>query len=295
MNIGILGAGIWGKTIGKLAEVNKHRVFLIHHTDSDWPAEKLDMLFIALPVQNIRETLQKFPPLGVPVLSLSKGLEIETGYRVSQIVADVWPGAAVGSLSGPTLAAEISKGLPAAAVIAATDDALAESFQRVLHQATFRLYRSTDLIGVEIGGALKNVYAIAGGACAQMQFGENAMAGLLTRCVAEMARIGVHAGGRPETFAGLSGMGDLILTATSSQSRNHRMGRLLAQGISVDEALRTLGGVVEGVPTTQSAYLSTAIPNQAKPIIAQVYGVLHEAKPLQQSVRDLLSRAMTAE
>jgi glycerol-3-phosphate dehydrogenase (NAD(P)+) len=237
MTIIVLGHGAWGSAMGRLAEKLGHRVHFVSHADSAWPDGRPDYVLLALPVQHVRETLSRLPAPGVPVLSLSKGLEITSGHRVSEIVTEVWGETRVGALSGPTFAAEIAAGQPATCVIAAPTDELAQEFQAILHQGSFRTYRSTDLIGVELGGALKNIYAIAGGACHGLKLGQSSLAGLITRCLAEMTRIGVQAGARAETFAGLSGMGDLILTATSKQSRNFRFGTLLAQGLSMDEIL----------------------------------------------------------
>jgi glycerol-3-phosphate dehydrogenase (NAD(P)+) len=246
---------------------------------------------VALPVQHVRETLAHFPPPGVPVLSLCKGLEIDTGERVSQIITEVWNEARVAALSGPTFAAEIVAGLPAICTIAAQDEQLAKEFQAVFHQPSFRTYSSGDLIGVELGGALKNIYAIAGGACHGLKLGQNSLAGLLTRCLAEMTRIGVQAGARAETFAGLSGIGDLMLTATSEQSRNFRFGKMLAEGLPIEEILPRLGGVCEGLPTTRSVHLNSAIPADSKPIVTQLHAVLYEGMSTGKAVKNLLGRA----
>jgi glycerol-3-phosphate dehydrogenase (NAD(P)+) len=232
---------------------------------------------------------------GAPVLSLSKGIEIATGLRVSQIMQELWPGAVVGALSGPTLAAEVDKGLPTVAVVAAASDTQAAEFQKLLHQPKFRLYRSTDIPGVEMGGALKNVYAIAGGVCMGAGLGENAFAGLMTRCLAEMTRIGVKAGGKPETFSGLSGVGDLLLTAQSEQSRNHRVGRLLAAGKKLETAVKEAGGTVEGVHTAKAVFQNSGIPIDSKPILAQIHALLYEGKPVQKAIEELLAREMKNE
>ncbi len=256
-----------------------------------WPDLKADYVLIALPVQAVRETLARFPSPGVPVLSLSKGLEISTGRRVSQIVTDVWGETRVAALSGPTFASEVAAGLPAICTIAAEDEDLAKRLQVVLHQPNFRTYTSADLTGVELGGALKNIYAIAGGACTGLKLGQSSLAGLLTRCLAEMIRIGVQAGARAETFAGLSGIGDLMLTATSDLSRNFRFGLMLAQGLTKEEILPKLGGVCEGVPTAKSVHLNKEIPEDAKPIVTQLHAVLYENVPPQIAVRNLLGRA----
>jgi len=291
MNIFILGHGAWGTAIGQVAGRLGHKTFFVSHADKTWPDLKPDYILVALPVQNVRETLGHFPSPGVPVLSLSKGLEILTGQRVSQIITEVWGEPRVAALSGPTFAAEIAAGLPAICTIAATSEDLAKEFQAILHQPSFRTYSSSDLIGVELGGALKNIYAIAGGACSGLRLGQNSLAGLLTRCLAEMTRIGVQAGARAETFAGLSGIGDLMLTATSNQSRNFRFGTLLAQGLSTAEILPQLGGVCEGVPTARSVHLNSAIPIDSKPIVTQLHAVLYEGVPPKEAVKNLLGRA----
>ncbi len=163
MNIIILGHGAWGRAIGQVTERLGHRVTFVSHSDKQWPPTKPDYILLALPVQHVRETLEHFSPPGVPVLSLSKGLEIASGQRVSQIITEVWGESRVAALSGPTFASEIAAGLPATCTIAAQSDDLAKEFQAILHQPSFRTYRTSDLIGVELGGALKNIYAIAGG------------------------------------------------------------------------------------------------------------------------------------
>lgn len=291
MNITILGRGAWGSAIGTVIERLQHKVTLIGHTEPSWPEAKPDYVLIALPTQHVRETLARFPSPGVPTLSMSKGLEISTGERVSEIISEAWNETRVAALSGPTFASEIAAGLPAICTIAAEDENVAREFQAILHQPTFRTYSSDDLVGVELGGALKNIYAIAGGACHGLKLGQNAQAGLLTRCLAEMTRIGVNAGARAETFAGLSGIGDLMLTATSDKSRNFRFGQLLAQGMKVDEILPKLGGVCEGLPTTRSVHLNSAIPADSKPIITHLHAVLYEGMPIDKAVKNLLGRA----
>ncbi len=292
MKITILGRGAWGRAISTLVERLDHEVTFASHHDTGWPAGHApDCVLMALPVQHVRETLRRFPAPGVPVLSLSKGLEITTGERVSRIITEVWNETRVGALSGPTFAGEIVAGLPATCVIAAADEKLAGQFQSILHQPSFRTYTCTDLVGVELGGALKNIYAIAGGACAGLQLGQNSLAGLITRCLAEMTRIGVQAGARAETFAGLSGMGDLLLTATSEQSRNFRCGLALAQGVPLEKVLPQLDGVCEGVPTTRAVHLDRSIPEDSKPIVTQLHGILYESVPPREAVKNLLSRA----
>jgi glycerol-3-phosphate dehydrogenase (NAD(P)+) len=292
LKIAIVGRGAWGRAIAQLTRQLNHEVELLAHTESMWPANRpASYVLITLPAQHVRETLRQLPAPGVPVLSLSKGLEVATGLRMSQVISEVWKETRVGALSGPNFAREIAAGQPATCTIAAASDELAREFQAILHQPNFRTYRTTDLVGVELGGALKNVYAIAGGACHGLKLGSNSLAGLITRCLAEMTRIGVVLGARAETFSGLSGIGDLILTATSEQSRNFRFGMMLAQGASTKEILPQLGGVCEGVPTTRAVFLNEAIPVEAKPIAAQLHAVLYENVPPLEAVKNLLSRA----
>jgi glycerol-3-phosphate dehydrogenase (NAD(P)+) len=286
MNIVILGRGAWGRAMADVIRRRGHEVELVGHDATAWPAKKADAIFLALPVQNVRETLARFPSPHAPVLSMSKGLDIETGRRVSELVTAAWGESRVAALSGPTFAGEIAAGLPAICTIAAEDEALARQFQEIIHQPSLRAYTSGDLIGVELGGA----YAIAGGACRGLKLGQNALAGLLTRCLAEMTRIGAQSGARAETFAGPSGIGDLMLSATSEQSRNFRYGQMLALGLKADEILPRLGGVCEGVPTTRAVHLNSAIPADAKPIVTQLHAVLYEGMPIADAVRNLLSR-----
>jgi glycerol-3-phosphate dehydrogenase (NAD(P)+) len=291
----ILGTGAWGRGVGTLMQGNGHAVAWARHTGEGWQPEQADWVVLALPVQHVRATLQRLAPPSCPVLNLSKGLEITTGRRVSEVIANVWGARPIATLSGPTLAGEVAQGLPAVAVMAAEDDALAEASQRLLHQPVFRVYRSRDVIGVEYGGALKNVYAIAGGVCVGLQLGENALAGLLTRSLAEMKRLGMQAGGQAETFAGLSGVGDLLLTAASRQSRNFQVGLRVAERKPREEILASLSGVAEGVATAQALYQHPMFAATEKPVATEVYRMLYEAKAPGEAVRDLMQRAMIAE
>ncbi|CAB4242529.1 Glycerol-3-phosphate dehydrogenase [NAD(P)+] [Methylacidimicrobium sp. AP8] len=290
----LLGEGRWGRAAGEILSENGHEPFFVHHQETRWPGP-FDLLCLAIPVQHIRETLRRLTAPAVPVVSLGKGLEIRTGFRVTQIVREVWGTGALAALSGPNFAAEILRGLPAATVVASENEDLAAWLQRLFHNRRFRVYRSSDLAGVEAGGALKNVYAIAGGLCAGLELGENALASLLTRCLAEMTRLGVRLGGRPETFAGLSGLGDLILTARSRQSRNFLLGLYLAQGASLKEALAMAGSVVEGMPTSASVQENPLFADVKKPVADEVYKILFEGKDIRRSLLDLLEREAAPE
>ncbi|MCS7062859.1 MAG: NAD(P)-dependent glycerol-3-phosphate dehydrogenase [Methylacidiphilales bacterium] len=293
--ITVLGAGAWGRTLSRLLQNNGHTVHLRHHDDlSPWPDQ--DGLMIAIPVQHIRHTINQLPPPHTPICSLSKGIEIGTGKRVTQIIRETWPDSLpLAVLSGPNLAHEITQGLPAASTLAAEDTPTAIFWQTLLHQPLFRIYRCPDIIGVELGGALKNIYAIAGGVCRGLGLGENALAALLTRSSAEMTRIGLILGGQLDTFRGLSGIGDLFLTATSRHSRNARVGELLVQGKPLPEILQSLGGVAEGVTTARAIYNDPRLTNCEKPIANEIYAMLYENKPVQKAVEDLLDRIPSVE
>ncbi|CAF0689731.1 NAD(P)H-dependent glycerol-3-phosphate dehydrogenase [Candidatus Methylacidithermus pantelleriae] len=288
MRICILGAGQWGRCVAALLEEKGYDVEFRHHTDRRWP-QPLDALLLALPVQHFRQTLVRFPPPACPILSLAKGLELPEALRPSEIVRQVWgENTSVGALSGPNFASEIAQRLPTAAVVAAEREEVSLLFQRILHCHRYRVYRSTDLIGVELAGALKNVYAIAGGICVGLGLGDNALASLLTRSLAEMTRLGRRLGARPATFRGLAGVGDLFLTGTSDQSRNRRLGKLVAQGLPVDLALQRIGSVVEGYPTTKSVVRAARFENVRKPIATEVYQILYEGKPPKAALSQLV-------
>jgi glycerol-3-phosphate dehydrogenase (NAD(P)+) len=290
MTICILGEGQWGRAIGALLKEKGYGVVFAHHTQRDWPPS-CDFIFLALPVQHIRETLLHFPAPECPILCLAKGLELPEALRVSEVLREIWhPDLPVGALSGPNFACEIGRGLPAAAVVAAENQELCQRFQALLHCHRYRVYCSTDLVGVEVAGALKNVYAIAGGLCAGLGLGDNALASLLTRSLAEMSRLGRQLGAQRATFWGLAGVGDLLLTATSDQSRNRRLGKLLAQGVPLAAALERIGSVVEGYPTAKSVYGAARFQGVRKPIATEVYRILYEGKPPKEALAHLVER-----
>ncbi len=294
MKIGLLGAGAWGGAIGEKIRGQGHSVVVHHHGESNWK-ESFEALILGLPVQHVRSTLSRFSDPAVPILSLSKGMEIGTHQRVSQMILDTYPKSKCGVLSGPTFAEEVVQGLPAVAVIASDCSETRVFFHDLLHDSRLRLYSSSDVVGVELGGALKNVYAIAAGVCRELKLGENAWAGLLTRCLAEMTRIGMSLGGRPETFAGLSGVGDLMLTASSDKSRNFRVGQQIVRGEILEDLLGKIGGVAEGVSTAKAIYSDDRIPAESKPIAIEVYRILYEGKSPASAVKSLMERAKTSE
>jgi len=256
-----------------------------------------NILWIALPTQAVRECFEKSEglPSEVPVVSLSKGIEISTGKRVSEIVAHFCPKSKIAAVSGPSLAGEILKKVPTALVAASSDDELARVVQQALHGPSLRVYRSRDLIGVEWGGALKNVYALAAGMCAGLGLGENSLAGLTTRSLREMTRVAVHFGAEEETVQGLSGVGDLILTSYSRSSRNRRVGERLGVGDSVTQALASVDGVCEGVPTTEALHKILLAQKIDAPIAQQLFQVLQGKKSPKEGLLALLDRGSKSE
>ncbi|MDW8032237.1 MAG: NAD(P)H-dependent glycerol-3-phosphate dehydrogenase [Aquificaceae bacterium] len=247
-------------------------------------------VFLALPVQVIRGVLQGSNMAGKVFISASKGLEVGTQRRVSEVLQELEPSVEVLCLSGPSFASEVARGLPTALVLAGKNLEEMERIRKCISSDTFRVYLSTDLVGVELGGALKNVIAIACGISDGLGFGENARASLITRGLAEMVRIGVELGARKETFYGLSGVGDLFLTASSSQSRNRSFGFLLGQGLSVEGALERLNQTVEGIHTARAVYELSKRKNLHAPLSSAVYRVVAEGLSPQASALELLKR-----
>jgi glycerol-3-phosphate dehydrogenase (NAD(P)+) len=249
-----------------------------------------DYIILALPVQVIREVLKGKSLKGKKIISASKGLEIGTKKRVSEVLLEIDSEVEVFCLSGPSFASEVSKGLPTALVLAGNNGEEMERIRGWISSESFRVYLSTDLVGVELGGALKNVIAIACGISDGLGFGENARASLITRGLAEMVRIGVSLGARRETFYGLSGVGDLFLTASSPQSRNRSLGYMLGQGLSVEEALKRLNQTVEGVHTVKAVYELSESLNIHAPISLAVYKIVVEGLPAGEVALELLRR-----
>ncbi len=288
MNIEVIGQGAWGKALAILLEHNGN---IVHRWKRSLPTEhpaNLDAVLIAVPSRYVDETLRKFPAPGVPIISSVKGMEPEHSRMVHEIVLELWCEERFAVLAGPNFAEEIIQGKPAAAVTASCDERLARMVQRLFNQPNFRVYLSTDPVGVQLGGALKNVYALAVGACDALGYGENARAGLLTRCLAEMTRVGTALGGRQDTFAGLSGVGDLILTCYSDMSRNRRFGKWLAQGRSFREVIAKLGGVAEGVTTVRALRERCRTLGVPAPIIESIYAAIYQRRSLAEVIRELL-------
>ena len=253
------------------------------------------LVLFAAPSTHLRATAgacAPFLPETADVLSVVKGLERGTLLRMSEVIAEatgISPDR-IAAMSGPNLAAEVARNLPASAVVAAADLALAERIVARLARRRFRLYVNQDILGVELAGALKNVVAIAAGAADGLGFGDNGKAGLLTRGLAEMMRLGIAAGANPLTFAGLAGMGDLIATCGSSLSRNHRLGEELAKGRTWAEIEADLPGTAEGAYTVQAALALADRLGVEMPIAREVHRALFEGKSVQRCLVDLLAR-----
>jgi glycerol-3-phosphate dehydrogenase (NAD(P)+) len=252
------------------------------------------LVIFAVPTAATRACVEELAKAGLPsstiLLSCAKGIEKLTGERMSQILRGVLPGNPVAALSGPNHAEELALGQPACAVIGCEDGSVADVLQELFCLPQFRPYTSTDLAGIELGGAIKNVYAIAAGIAHGLGLGDNAVAALVTRALAEMTRLGVALGGRIETFSGLSGVGDLLVTCFSEHSRNHRVGLALGRGKSLEEAIRDLGMVAEGVPNTLSIYEAAHRAGARTPIIDAVHSILYQNKPAAKALMELLSR-----
>jgi glycerol-3-phosphate dehydrogenase (NAD(P)+) len=253
---------------------------------------------LVVPAQFMRGVLgllQRLLPPGMPLLLCAKGIEIESLQTISELAQELVPGSPLAVLSGPSFAGEVARDLPTAVTIASGEPELAEAFMGRLGTARFRPYRSDDPIGVEIGGAVKNVLAIACGIVEGRGLGDNARAALVTRGLSEMIRLGVAKGGQADTFRGLSGLGDLVLTCTAGQSRNYTLGLALGRGMSLGEALSAGRAVIEGVATAAAVGRLAARLDVEMPIAAAVEGVLHHGVAIDAMIEALLSRPYRSE
>lgn len=258
------------------------------------------LVVIAVPSRHLRSTVARLAPhvaAGAIVLSVAKGIESGTLTRMSEVIAQELPAATgrVAALSGPNLAPEIARGLPASSVVGCPDEAVGSAIVERLGSRMFRLYTNPDIVGVELAGALKNIVAIAAGAADQLGFGDSGKAAIVTRGLAEMTRLGVAAGANPLTFAGLAGVGDVLATCASPLSRNHRVGMELASGRRWADIEPALGGVAEGASTVGAALALADRLGVELPIAAEVHRALFEDKPVRQCLADLLARGSKTE
>ena len=295
----VAGAGAWGKALAHVAQSAGHHVTLWSRAaPGPDPLRQAEALILAVPAQAAREVLQRLSPAlppGLPVIVSAKGIEQSTGKFMNEVVAEVAPSARGFVLSGPSFAADVVKGLPTAVVLAAPVLNEASRWASALTLPSFRIYGSDDVMGVEIGGALKNVLAIACGISDGRGLGDSARAALTTRGFAELTRFGRKLGARPETLMGLSGLGDLLLTCSSRQSRNYSFGLAIGEGFGVEEALARSSGVVEGAFTVKIAHALAHEHGVEMPIVDAVHAVVDgKAKP-DEVIARLLSRPVGAE
>ncbi len=301
---------LWGRNAAELDAMRQSRVnarylpgcplpaALAFEADFEQALEHADLLVISVPSHGLRSTLNALiqrPAALPPLIWVCKGFEQGTGKLPHQLVDDIMPNAASGVLSGPSFALEVARGCPTALTLASRDLAWAQRQAEALSGPRLRIYAHDDVTGVEIGGALKNVMAIAAGICDGLALGHNARAALITRGLAEMTRLGVRLGGHAETFMGLSGLGDLILTTTGDLSRNRQVGLRLAQGQRLETLLAELGQVAEGVPTAREVDTLASQLEVDMPITRAVCRILYEGLPASQAVDALLNRDIRTE
>jgi glycerol-3-phosphate dehydrogenase (NAD(P)+) len=324
MRITVLGAGAWGTALAKILQENGNAVTLWDKNapgleeiqrgrnerylpgvalPTDWKTQAdfkkaiggAECIVLAIPSQAFREVSEKLKGHPGIFASMTKGIEFETGDTMSRILREHAPANRVVALSGPSFAREVALGIPTTVVCACENDDTAKTVQGLFHRPEFRIYRSTDVLGVEYGGALKNVIAVGAGVSDGLGFGDNTKAGLVTRALSEMRRLGVACGAQPETFAGLSGLGDLMLTCFSKQSRNRDMGERLGRGESLEKIQASHPKLAEGYPTARSAHRLAKEKKVPTPIMDEIHAMLYEGKNPKQAVRDLISRAFKAE
>jgi glycerol-3-phosphate dehydrogenase (NAD(P)+) len=271
----------------------------IHVTSEIADCLRADLIVFVTPSVALRSVANRLQDAGLGsetvLLSGTKGIEHGTGLRMTEVLHEIFPRNTVAVLSGPNLAAEVSRDLPSAAVLGCCNPQCAEELQSYLGSERFRIYSSDETIGIELGGALKNVFAIAAGASDGFGLGDNSKAALVTRGLAELLRLGTAMGGNPRTFYGLSGAGDLIATCFSQLSRNRRVGERLGRGETVEQIIASTQTVAEGIPTAKSAFECARRLHIETPIIDQIYSVVHEAKPPAHAMQALLARDQKAE
>jgi len=294
----------WMRDATRAEEINQHHLnsrylpdyplsdSLVATTDIAEAVKGAQLVFVSIPSQSFREVVRMAKPYlvaGQGVISTTKGIEGETFSLMSQILCDELPDARVGVLSGPNLAKEVAKHQLTATVIASDDEVLRSEVQDALHQSYFRVYASSDKYGVELGGTLKNIYAIAAGLSAALGMGENTKSMLMTRSLAEMSRFAVSMGANPMTFLGLAGVGDLIVTCMSPLSRNYRVGYALGLGQTLSEAVDALGEVAEGVNTIRIIKAKADEQNIYMPLVSGLYEVVFNGVHVQEVAKTLMT------
>lgn len=265
----------------------------IELTTDERIAKNADIIIFAVAskfVGNVAERIKPYVSETTTLVNVAKGFDEASSRRLSEVIQEVYPNNNVVILSGPSHAEEIARGVPTTIVAASKNRDAAEYVQEIMMNTNLRVYVSDDMVGAELGGALKNIIAVCAGICDGMGLGDNTKAALMTRGLAEIARLGVAMGAQTETFAGLTGMGDLIVTCTSMHSRNRRCGIFIGQGLSAQEAISRVGMTVEGCNAAKSAYLLSQKYHVDMPITTEIYHVLYENKDIQSAVSDLMER-----
>lgn len=320
LKVGLLGGGSWGTTVASLTAKNSATIIWARnpktvaeinekHTNEKYlpnakltpslkartsikeTVEEADVIVMGVPAQSFRKVLEEAKPYirpWVPIINLAKGLEISTKMRMTEIINEIMPGHPAGVLTGPNLAKEIHFGNAAAAVIAMVDQTIAVELQSVFSSGLFRVYTNSDVIGCELGGALKNIIAIATGMGDGADAGDNTRAAIITRGLAELTRLGIAMGGKKSTFAGLAGMGDLVATCSSSKSRNHHVGFQLGQGKSLEQIIEEMDEVAEGVKTAKVVMELAKDYKVDMPISKEIYKVLYEGNSANDAFKGII-------
>lgn len=305
-----LAVKLWGHRAEHIEEIRRTREnigylpgvrlpALVECTASLASVAGADPIVFVTPSRALRAVAQQLAAVsiapGTVLISATKGIEQGSGLRMSEILAEMFPGHPIAVLSGPSHAEEVARDMPAAVVLGAADLTVARELQAIFSTPFLRIYSSDDVAGIELGGALKNVFAIAAGVSDGLGLGDNSKAGLVTRALAELIRLGTALGGQRETFHGLSGIGDLIVTCFSQHSRNRRVGERLGRGESLDTITTSMNMIAEGVPTTRSAYQCARRVGLRTPIIDEVHAILESGKAPREAMRELLARDVKAE
>ena len=327
LKVGLLGGGSWGTTVASLAAKNNPTIIWARnpetvkeinerHTNEKYlpnakltssliasssikeTVEEADVIVLGIPSQSMRKVLEEAKPHirpWVPIINLAKGLEISTKMRMTEIIEELLPGHPTGVLTVANLAKEIHFGKAAAAVIAMVDDRIAKRLQPIFSSGLFRVYTNNDVIGCELGGALKNIYAIATGMGDGANAGDNTRAGIITRGLSELTRLGIAMGGKKSTFSGLAGMGDLVATCSSTKSRNHHVGFELGRGKSLEQIIEEMDEIAEGVKTVKVARELARQYNVDMPISEEIYKVLYEGNSVNDAFRGLIQYEVGSE
>jgi len=325
VKVAVIGGGSWGSAIAKLLYLKGHDVkiwarrkkvvealkngenpyYLSGITlpkfkatdDLNEAINGSELIYFAIPAQSVRSVLEKIKhlPKNAIIINLAKGIEIKSAKRMEEVFAEMLGDIKYATLSGPSHAEEVARDIPTSVVVASKDETVAKIVQHETSTISFRVYRSTDVTGVEIAGALKNIVAIAAGVIDGLGNWDNSKAALITRALSEITRFGVHFGAKRDTFMGLAGIGDLIVTCTSQHSRNRYVGEMLGRGKKLDEILNEMSMVAEGVYTTKIAYEMSKTENLYTPIIDHVYKILYENMKVSEALHSLLSRPLKEE